>query len=574
MATPSTEAAGPAAATSAVAPPTAPETNQGTGWYPGKYLKMAHRNLSNRMADVKAAKAKGQYQFPRRPLLALHSAVKGRRRLATRSESDGGSPPCGHLFFSIVGGRYRTTRAYWTGELDGNECRTSVASCTSPTWEDEEFTLPIFNPSSDLLLFLYDNEAADNNKPVGRVILPLPSLCRGMRPSSLARTRHLVLRVMPTGNQHSPSLLARYDEACPGLPGSGMVRPLKEIGTVEILLAVRLDAPLSSRFGMLAAYAMAPPPGEIDDDADDDAEEAGGGGSGGGSGGGGGGVSSSARGNQLQPKLLKLNALRFSRCLGRPHLLRGPPALLLPAFLYLACFRLPLAALPWLILLLALANGVLARTRRAELTSSFVFWEGDIGESSTPKGIFAKLKLLTSLLAKLQYALGVAATAMERSQNTLNWEEPPVTITVIGLLAVLAALSSVTLAIVPLPALVFALGLLALSPFLTDALRELGGGPAGVKGATTEASPPSSAKSATTARAVAALPIVAALRNVLARVPDGRDVAHRHFAMSEQVVQADFAVAALATAPVTSVGGQQQPAAGPMKGKGNKVHHE
>ena len=501
---------------------------------------MAHQNLTKRMAEVKAAKAKGQYQFPRRPLLALRSAVKGRRRLATRPESEGGPPPCGQLFLSIVGGRYRTSRAYWIGELDGNEFRTGVASCTTPSWE-EEFVLPIYDPSSDLLLFLYDNEAADNNKPIGRVILPLPSLCRGVRAASLVHTRQIVLKVMPTGHQHSASLLARYDEACPGLPGSGMARPSKEIGTVELLLAVRFDAPLGDRLGLLAAYAMAPPPGEIDDGADDEGDDGGGSGAGGGAG----------DAEQLQPKLLKLNALRFSRCLGRPHLLSGPPVLLLPALLYLACFRMPLAALPWLGLALALTNGALSWARRGALTASYVFWEEDIGEPDMPKNLFAKIKLLTSLLAKLQRALGVAATAMERSQNLLNWEEPPVTLVAIAVLGPLVSLASLVLALVPLPALTFAACMVALTPFLAEALRGLG---RHHDGSNKAAQPPTTSGAKPTAKArTSTSPVVRVLRNVLSRVPDGRDVAHRHFAMHEQVIQADFATStagSMATAGV------------------------
>ena len=52
-----------------------------------------------------------------------------------------------------------------------------------------------------------------------------------------------------------------------------------------------------------------------------------------------------------------------------------------------------------------------------------------------PKGLVAKMKLLTSALAKMQTKLGHAATALERSQNLLNWSEPPVTVFAIVLLA-------------------------------------------------------------------------------------------------------------------------------------------
>lgn len=559
------------------------ESASSGGWYPGKYLRLAHQNFTARMAEVKAAKAKGQYQFPRHPLRAAASALKSRRRLHQRVEGDGGAKPCGNLFLSIIGGRYRTSRAYWIGELDGNEFRTSVASCTTPSWAEEEAMLPIYDPSSDLILLLFDNESHDSTKPVGRVILPLPSLCRGLRlSSSSASTRNLVARIMPVGHQHSTALLARYDEAVHGVPGSGMARPKHDLGTVELLVSVKFDAPRLDRFGLLAAYAHAPPPGEIvDDDHDEDHHDSSGGG-GSGSGSGGGDAEATAK---LQPKLLKLNATRLARCLGKPHLLRGPTSLVLPFPLYLSCFRLPLFTLPWMVLTLALANGLLAHHRRGEVTSELIFWEEEVGESNMPKGLIAKMKLLTSALAKMQTKLGQAATAMERSQNLLNWSEPPVTIAALVLLTGLATMGSLVLLLVPVHALAFCGGMAVLAPSLAVAVKELQGG--GVDGgdnavaaaAAASNSAPSSSTPPTPpptqqqqqhgvkpkeeeagGGGLAAVALMA--RNVLARVPDGRDTAHRHFAMSEQIVHNTIVephgqAAAAATAPAAEVVDEQ-----------------
>ena len=49
---------------------------EGSGWYPGKYLKMAHQNLTKRMAEVKAAKAKVSTSFPGGR--CLHCALRSR----------------------------------------------------------------------------------------------------------------------------------------------------------------------------------------------------------------------------------------------------------------------------------------------------------------------------------------------------------------------------------------------------------------------------------------------------------------------------------------------------------------
>ena len=127
----------------------------------------------------------------------------------------------------------------------------------------------------------------------------------------------MLLQVMPTGAQHSAALLARYGEATPNVPGSGMARPRHDLGTVEIVALLRLDAAACASFGLLGAYALTSPPGAVDDAADDEAdgaepEPA--------------GAEAAAEADaeaRLQPAVLKLNVLRLQRCLGRPCLLQA-----------------------------------------------------------------------------------------------------------------------------------------------------------------------------------------------------------------------------------------------------------
>ena len=48
-----------------------------------------------------------------------------------------------------------------------------------------------------------------------------------------------------------------------------MVRPRREIGTLELLVRLRFEPPASGALGLLAAYALTPPPGEVTDAHDD-----------------------------------------------------------------------------------------------------------------------------------------------------------------------------------------------------------------------------------------------------------------------------------------------------------------
>ena len=55
----------------------------------------------------------------------------------------------------------------------------SGATCDEPVWENEDFELPVYDPSSDLRLFLFDDESANNEKVIGRVIVPHAGLMLG-----------------------------------------------------------------------------------------------------------------------------------------------------------------------------------------------------------------------------------------------------------------------------------------------------------------------------------------------------------------------------------------------------------
>lgn len=78
------------------------------GWYPGKHLGQALGRVKTRVAEVKAAKAAGTFDPPKRPLRALRGALRQKRPLASR-----GGAPAGELHLTVLGGTFRAVRAYF-----------------------------------------------------------------------------------------------------------------------------------------------------------------------------------------------------------------------------------------------------------------------------------------------------------------------------------------------------------------------------------------------------------------------------------------------------------------------------
>ena len=170
-------------------------------WYPGKHAKRALVNFKQRRELVEAKKAKGEWQPPTNPLAPFNIMLKEKRPLGVRA-AGGAAPAVGQLFVSVLGGTFRTKRAYLILELDGNEQRTETATCDAPSWNDD-FAFPVHDPSSDLRIFVFDDEKAANERPVGRVIIPLARLCRGLLLRTPSAPRRLLLQVSPVCTQHA-----------------------------------------------------------------------------------------------------------------------------------------------------------------------------------------------------------------------------------------------------------------------------------------------------------------------------------------------------------------------------------
>ena len=141
-------------------------TGTGGGWYPGKHLQGTLRRIKAREREVVEAVARGdRFQLPRRPLCAIRNmALKQKRALRARTDA---AASLGNLFVTILGGQFRTKRPYLIAELDGNEFRTTVGTSDTPSWEADA-AFPVHDPSSDLRLFLFDDEAIHNERPIGR----------------------------------------------------------------------------------------------------------------------------------------------------------------------------------------------------------------------------------------------------------------------------------------------------------------------------------------------------------------------------------------------------------------------
>ena len=516
-------------------------------WYPGKHIKKGVKRLKRVAEARRAGKADGTWE--KAPPLALRNRLRSKRELATRR---GSGEPVGQLLVGVLGGSFSTSRPYVIVELDGNEARTSTGTSKAPTWEDATFLLPVHDPSADLRIFVFDDASLDNQACIGRVIVPLASLCEGvaLRPTprlfAPTAARTAVFCVTPASAQHGKSILARYNEATPGVPGTGMVRPRHAPGAIELSLELQLDgARCAPLLGLLACYALAAPPGALEEEEGGvlEGEE--------------GAQAADADTRKLDPKLIKLYVARLKRALGRPYLMAAPWCWALPVVWAYVCLAPTMAAwqLPWVVFGLLVANGAVDHSRRAERTGDLIFWEEEVGPNTMPKGL-AKMRLLLSVLGAVQRGLGVLVTLLEKRRNLLNWQDGVVTTAAIGALAVASALLSLLLLLVPACVVAFAVGVV---PLLANCAASLRGpfasdsAPAAAAAAPVAVDANGYPLAPLTAAAPAVAPaaeaprkgarngngsggMVQLLSNVLARTPDGGDIAHLHFC-KQQLVQ-------------------------------------
>lgn len=493
-------------------------------------LTPRHRSIPGRLFKRSHTK---DYERSGRMMTRLRNRLKQKRTLTCRGVDDDESGRVGRLSVSVLGGSFCTSRPYIIAEVDGNEQRTETAKSHQPRWDGEanpkaEFSFPVFDPSSDLRLFLFDDSRVHNELCVGRVIVPLRNLCtRFVLPMPLPEKRYL-FRIMPSAPQHNPAVQERFDEAVPHVPGTGMVKPSEQLGVMEIQLRLTLDAPGSRWFGLLAAYAVprcAPADDEDSSEGDTDdqkppsklplAETTTVGGI-----------------RQTYPKLksqvLRLLSIRLHRCTGACYILRSPWCLGLLPVNYYVCFVAALHELPWIAFFLILANGILAHHYCAERTEGMIFWEESVGESDMPRGR-EKLRRVMHKMARVQQAVVVFTTALERAQNLTNFTDPAVSLVAFAVLAVACGALSVMLRAVPVSFLAFLALSTAVGPFEARAFKQF----FNVAEATDSAAHSPRTEWRHGHPKLEAL--LGAPLNVLARVPDGTDVAHNYFCSTQSL---------------------------------------
>eukprot|EP00928_Gymnodinium_smaydae_P043654 TRINITY_DN29206_c0_g1_i1.p1 TRINITY_DN29206_c0_g1~~TRINITY_DN29206_c0_g1_i1.p1 ORF type:complete len:594 (+),score=129.83 TRINITY_DN29206_c0_g1_i1:60-1784(+) len=492
-------------------------------YYPGMYLKRGVDALKEAKEEVQRQKEAGTFEPPKAGgtlMRGLNILKAQRKRLARRGSDEG---QVGTVTVKVLRGKLQTKRPFLLLEMDGNEARTSTALSSTPQWGDAEFTFPVFDPSSDLRLFLFDEQSI-KGRSKGRVIIPLQSLCTSgclPRPKPAFRA---VFQIMPACRQHSDHLQARYGEAAVGVPGTGMVRPATDIGTLELELALRLDGAggrCCLRGGLLAAYAAALPPHHYEDEQSDSDGEAT-------------NVKHEkphSKETKFDGKTLRLYIARLKRLFGAPYVLRRPWCFGLLLLHVWACFFAAVYQLPLALFILIISNGALSRRYRHERMELLIYWEDSVGEDEMPQGL-AYIKLLISGLGALQKALGNAATFLERCENVFNFEDPPVSLAAMLVFGVACVLLSLLLWLIPANFVVFVFGVIALAPAL-----------AGPRFSGRKASAPADEHAARRPRPRA----VQAMVNVFSRIPDSRDVAHRHFFDSYQ------RIASLPGGPAASV---------------------
>jgi len=337
-------------------------------------------------------------------------------------------------------------------------------------------------------------------------------------------------RILPATPQGGKKLRTRYEEAVPNVPGSGMVKPKRDLGFIVLELRLELTAPGTRRFGLLAAYAQTAP---LDPWPEDDTE---------GPANSGGSTPEVQTGAQqgnpkpkMVPKTIRGNMNRLKRCFRIPYLLQGPQVFTLPFAWFAVCFYAKLYHLPWVALVLVAASGLLDHLHCGDRTKDMIFWEREVGEDDMPKG-FTALKNLGNGLATVQEAAGKVAGFLEKQRNLVNFADASVSLVALLCLACVAGIASALLFLVPLPVIAFVAGTLCLLPFLARAVGW---------GSDPPLPPEPDRRPVAKSRlrgAVGYKPHACWLQmllNVLGRVPDAKDLAHWHVCQGQVMPDAD-----------------------------------
>jgi hypothetical protein len=328
------------------------------GWYPGKNLK----KLAGKVEQLKT----GELQPSYRPLIRLRNRWKKKRELSHRE-----GEKVATVRVSVLEARALSTpRPYVIVAADGNEERTKTAMNASPSWADAMYEFPIFEPTADVCIFLFDDRTLKNETCIGRVIVPLRQLCAPPLFLHAQPQQTNWFGIQPATKQGGVGAQELFEEAVPGVPGSGMVRPAAGLGFIRLQFELIL-CPQHQGLGMISSFASA----DLDQHADQGEECSDGGESGDDDDG---ALTAEEPAEQaadgtppkqkLAPRVMKQNVRRLQRVFGAPYLCRRPYCFALLPLHALVAFHLPLWSLPLVVWCLLLANGVLGHIHSADRT--------------------------------------------------------------------------------------------------------------------------------------------------------------------------------------------------------------
>ena len=306
---------------------------------------------------------------------------------------------------------------YIVPSLPGGGAGVAVAGGSAPSWSAEPLSLPVYDVTADLALFLCD-DAPEGRRACGRVVVPLTQLLP-LNPFKAPRPLQGWAAVFPLGAQgDGESASLKYAEAVPGAPGVAMAPPPQGLGAVLLKIELVLHRSL------IGSYLLQPPFEPTAVRATD----------------------AHTGYDALPPEQLTHALLRLlGACTAPPALIVASTtrpllglALLLPLGWLLYGMRA--AAFPWWVLLVWLANG--AARRRVRATQTLNPWEppppagtmagGTAGGYQNGYGYrsFAdvsasdKLALLHSVARPLAFAAAAAASSCERLFDAPSAADP------------------------------------------------------------------------------------------------------------------------------------------------------
>ncbi|KAK3243411.1 hypothetical protein CYMTET_46933 [Cymbomonas tetramitiformis] len=271
------------------------------------------------------------------------------------------------------------------------------------------------------------------------------------------------------------------------MPGSGMMKPKKPIGYLQI------ESELTLSSSVVQAYLRnAPFYDAVDDELESDAEN--------------------KEGDKFDPRILKRNISRLKYAVGGPPLLLylcGFPqcGLLLPLHFYL-CFAAGLWQLPLFFFGFVSVNSFLSY--QGLKFDHLVIWEQDVGPEEL-KGMSKKFGMLMQTMGGIMKLTSIIANFFEQFANVWNFADVRVTTLALGGLGAFCLALSLILAIFPLRFIIFILGCGAIAAITMKGLKPVN---AENSKAAPEVPPPVS--------------------NFFKRVPNNLEMAHRYIAMLQQ----------------------------------------